>query len=95
MRGRLDDLRDAIVVPVVSWSVRHVFLTFAFGIVFVLAAIWLVRSETVRVIVFDSAANLGNTIQADLELPVGTPFDATVSRGAAFRPGGPRHQRTT
>ena len=84
VRGRLDELRDAIVVPVVSWSVRHVFLTFAFGIVFVLAAIWLVRSETVRVIVFDSAANLGNTIQADLELPVGAPFDATVAAAQGF-----------
>ncbi len=70
VRGWVDELRDAAVVPVVSWSVRHVFLTFFFGLVFVIASVWLVRSETVRVIVFDRTANAADTIQADLELPV-------------------------
>ena len=84
VRGRIDELRDAIVVPVVSWSVRHVFLTFFFGLVFVIASVWLVRSETVRVIVFDRTANAADTIQADLELPVGTPFDASHAAAQRF-----------
>jgi len=84
VRGWIDELRDAIVVPVVSWSVRHIYLTFLFGVVFVLAALWLLRAEIVRVIVLDSAANVGNTIQADLELPVGAPFESSVAVGQRF-----------
>ena len=84
VRGWLDDLRDAIVVPTVSWSVRHIYLTFFIGVVFVLASLWLIRAEHVRVVVLDSAANVGNTIQADLELPAGAPFDASVATGRRF-----------
>ena len=84
MRRRLDDLRDAVVVPAVSWSVRHIYLTFLVGVLFVVAALWLLRAEVVRVIVLDSAANVGDTIQADLELPVGAPFEASVAAGQRF-----------
>ena len=82
--GWLDELRDAIVVPAVSWAVRHVYLTFLFGILFVLAALWLLRAEIVRVVVLDSAANVGRTIQADLELPIGAPFEASAAAGRRF-----------
>ena len=84
VRDWLDNLRDAVVVPAVSWSVRHIYLTFLFGLVFVVAALWLLRAEVVRVIVLDSAANVGNTIQADLELPVGAPFEASVAAARRF-----------
>ena len=84
IRDRLDKLRDAIVAPAVSWSVRHVWLTFLVAVVFVVAALWLLRAEVVRVIVLDSAANVGNTIQADLELPAGAPFEASVAAGRRF-----------
>lgn len=84
IRGWIDDMRDAIVVPIVSWAVRHVFLTFLIGVVFVAAAAWLVRSETVRLVVFDRSANAGNTIQAHLELPVGAPFDASAAAAQRF-----------
>ena len=80
----LNDLRDAVVVPAASWAVRHIYLTFLLGVVFVVAALWLLRAEIVRVVVLDSAANVGNTIQADLELPVGAPFAATVATGQRF-----------
>ena len=80
---RLDAFRDAVVVPAVSWSVRHVFLTFLIGIAFVIASIWLVRSEVVRVVVFGDA-NISNAIHADLELPVGTPFETTVETARRF-----------
>ena len=84
VRGLIDDLRDAVVVPAVSWSVRHIYLTFLFGVVFVLAAVWLLRADIVRVVVLDSSANVGNTIQADLELPIGAPFAASVAAGQRF-----------
>ena len=84
VRGWLDDLRDAVVVPAVSWSVRHIYLTFLFGVVFVVAALWLLRAEIVRVVVLDRAANVGSTIQADLELPIGAPFEASVATAQRF-----------
>ena len=84
VRGWIDEMRDAIVVPVVSWSVRHVFLTFLIGVLFVIAAGWLVRSETVRVIVFDRSVNTTDTIHADLELPAGAPFEASAEAAQRF-----------
>ena len=84
VRGQVDRLRDAVVVPAVSWSVRHIYLTFLFGVAFVLAALWLLRADIVRVVVLDRAANMGNTIQADLELPAGAPFEASVAAGRRF-----------
>ena len=81
---RLDALRDAVVVPAVSWSVRNIFLTFLIAFVSMLASVWLVRSEAVRVIVLDNTANRANTIQADLELPAGTPFETTVAAAQRF-----------
>ena len=84
VRGWLDDLRDAVVVPAVSWSVRHIYLTFLFGVLFVVAALWLLRAEIVRVVVLDRAANVGSTIQADLELPIGAPFEASVATAQRF-----------
>ena len=82
--ARLDRFRDAIVVPLVSWSVRHEFLTFAFGALFVAFAIWLVRSDNVRVVVFDSAASVSDTIHVDLRLPIGTSFDASAAATERF-----------
>ena len=84
VRGWLDHLRDAVVVPAVSWSIRHIYLAVLLGVVFVVAALLLLRAEAVRVIVLDSAANAGNTIQADLELPKGAPFEASVVTARRF-----------
>ena len=84
VHGWLDDLRDAVVVPAVSWSVRHIYLTFLLGVVFVVAALWLLRAEIVRVVVLDRAANVSSTIQADLELPIGAPFEASVATAQRF-----------
>ena len=84
VRGRIDLARDVVVVPIVSWAVRNVFLTFAVGVLFVAAALWLVRTDVVRVIVFDSAANASNTIKADLVLPAGASFDASAAAAQRF-----------
>lgn len=80
----LEEIRDDVVVPAVSWAVRHVALTPFFGVLIVLFALLLLRSETVRVIVFDEAINAGNNVQADLSLPVGAPFQATLATAERF-----------
>ncbi len=84
VRGRIDVIRDAVVIPVVSWAVRNIFLTFAIGTLFVAAAVWLVRSENVRVVVLDSAANVSNSVKADLVLPTGASFDASAAAAQRF-----------
>lgn len=83
-RQRFDEFRDAVVLPAISWSIRHIFLTFALGFALMFAAFWLVRSESVPVIVFDKMALFGNTIQADLALPAGLPFTDTVATARRF-----------
>lgn len=84
MCGRIDRLRDAVVIPAISWAIRNIFLTFIIAALFVAAAVWLVRSENVRVIVLDNASNINNSVKADLVLPVGTSFDASVSAAQRF-----------
>ena len=84
LRDRLDGLRDRVVVPAVSWSVRNITLTLACAVLVVIAAVWLLRSETVRVIMIDKDANLSGNVQADLALPIGAPFDATLATAERF-----------
>ena len=84
VRGRIDRIRDVAVIPLVSWAVRNISLTFAIGVLFVTAAIWLVQSDNVRVIVLDSAANVGNSVKADLVLPAGASFDASAAAAQRF-----------
>ncbi|MYA90062.1 MAG: efflux RND transporter permease subunit [Boseongicola sp. SB0662_bin_57] len=81
---RIEEVRDVVVVRAVSWSVRHVLLTFAFAAAFVVAALALVRFEAVNVIVFDRAASVSKTMHADLRLPVGAPFGASVDAAERF-----------
>ena len=84
LRGWLDGVRDRIVVPAVSWSVRNITLTLACAALVVVAAVYLLRSETVRIIIFDKDADTSGNVQADLELPVGAPFDATLATAERF-----------
>ena len=81
---RIDEVRDVVVVRAVSWSVRHVLLTFALAAAFVVAALALVRIEAVNVVVFDRSASVSKTIHADLRLPVGAPFDASAGVAQRF-----------
>ena len=72
---RLDEFRDQVVVPVVSWSVRHTFITLASGILLIIFALALLRTDNVRLLIFDRAANVSDNVQADIYLPPGAPFD--------------------
>ena len=84
LRDWLDGVRDRVVVPAVSWSVRNITLTLACAVLVVVGSVLLLRSETVRIIMIDKDANLSGNVQADLQLPVGTPFEATLASAERF-----------
>ncbi len=84
IRGRLDALREGIVVPAVSWSVRHVSWTLVGGLAVVSLAVFLLRSEAVRWVVFDKSVAASPSVQADLHLPQGTPFPETLAAAERF-----------
>ena len=84
VRRWLDDVRDRIVAPAVSWSIRHIWLTIVCAFAVVLASLLLLRGEAVRVVVFDRDLNAPESIQADIRLPVGTPFVDTRAVAERF-----------
>jgi multidrug efflux pump subunit AcrB len=77
--GLLTQLRERTVAPVVSWAVRHVWTTFAAAGVFVLGAVVLLATGSVRFITFTGTSNTLANVRADLYLPVGTPFATTLA----------------
>ena len=82
--GRLEVIRDAVVAPAVAWSVRNILVTVFIAAAFVAAAIALVRTDSVGVVVFDKAASVTDTIHADLRLPVGASFSASADAAQRF-----------
>ena len=80
----LDGMRDKIIVPAVSWSIRHVAITPVFGALLVLLSLLLINSEAVRVIIFDESISSGNFVQADIYLPAGMPFQTTLATAKRF-----------
>ena len=82
--ARLELVRDAVVAPAVSWSVRNVLLTIAIAAAFVVVAIVMVRSEIVGVVVLDRDASVNNAIHADLQLPVGATFNSSADAAQRF-----------
>ena len=75
----IDRIRDRTVVPAVSWSVRHVSWTLVGGGALVALSLLLLRGEAVRVVFFDVEMNPTENVQANLFLPVGTPFRTTLA----------------
>ncbi len=71
--------RDILLVPAVAWAVRRRYLTLVAGIVVLALAALLLITGGVRFIFFPALES--NRIRADLEFPVGTPFE--VTRAAA------------
>ena len=80
----LDNLRQRIVIPILSWSVRHVILTPVIGAGVVIASLLLISSGMVRVILFDQSLNVSDSIQSQLYFPVGTPFASTLAVAEDF-----------
>ena len=81
---RLQTIRDMVVVPAVSWSIRRLWFAPVLGILLVLFALVLLRADVVRIVYFDEVLNASENIQADLTLPVGTPFEATLAAAERF-----------
>ena len=81
---RLDEFRDRVVVPSVSWSVRHTFITLASGVLLIIFALALLRTDNVRLLIFDRASNVSGNVQADIHLPPGAPFEATLATAERF-----------
>ena len=75
----IDQIRERTVVPAVSWSVRHNRSTLVMGAVLVLFSLALVRTEAVRVILYDERMNVPDNVQVDLHMPIGTPFATTLA----------------
>lgn len=75
----IDEVRERTVMPAASWSVRHIGLTLTFGAALVLFSLVLVRTEAVRVILLDEQMNAPDYVQAELQLPFGTPFATTMA----------------
>ncbi|MXY69992.1 MAG: efflux RND transporter permease subunit [Acidobacteriia bacterium] len=75
----IDEVRERTVMPAVSWSVRHIGLVLALGTGLVLFSLALVRTEAVRVILLDEQMNAPDYVQAELQLPFGTPFATTLA----------------
>lgn len=84
LRGWLNGVRDRNVASAVSWSVRNVFVTIAAGVAVFAVAIALLWSEVVRFVIWDPSNSDSGEIQANLELPVGAPFDATLVAAERF-----------
>ena len=80
----LQTIRDMVVVPAVSWSIHRVWFAPVLGILLVLFALLLLRADVVRIIYFDEVLNASEDIQADLTLPVGTPFEVTLAAAERF-----------
>ena len=84
VQSRLNLLRDDIVLPAASWAIRHIGLTILCAVAVVIASLALLRSEQVRIVFFDRDLNAPTSIQADLYLPVGAPFETTLSVAERF-----------
>ena len=81
---RLDQLRDMVVAPIVSWSIRHVVLTPLIAIVIVAASFTLITTGTVPLIVVDETRNVSDNIEAQIYYPAGTSFDRTLAAAQQF-----------
>ena len=81
----LDGIRDSVVSGTVSWSVRHVWTALAIGAVVVACAVLLLRFEAVPVVFGEGRASVANTVQVELRLPAGSPFETTLAAAERFR----------
>ena len=82
--GWLEEVRDRAVAPAAAWAVRNVWLSIAGGILILVAAVLLIGSDTVRIVLFDENLGSADHVQADIYLPVGTPFEETLAAAEHF-----------
>ena len=81
---RLQEWRDAIIAPAVSWSLLNIPMIFSVGFVLAVSGVVLIWMEAVRLNFFDRDLSVSDVIQANIELPVGSPFEATLAEAERF-----------
>ncbi len=82
--GWLDEVRDRVVAPAASWAVRNVWLSIVGALLVLVAAVLLLGSDTVRIVLFDQNLSSTDNVQADIYLPVGAPFEETLATADRF-----------
>ena len=75
--GAVKRCRDDKLVPAIAWAVRHRYVTVLGGVALLAVAGALVASGEVRFFFFPTLES--NRMRADLDFPVGTPFEVTRS----------------
>ena len=75
VRDRVMGFRDRVLTPAIAAAVRHRYLTVLTGLALLILAVALLATGTVRWLFFPNLE--ADQIRADLEFPVGTPFDVT------------------
>ena len=82
--GWLDGVRDRVVAPAASWAIRNVWLSIVGGILVLVAAVLLIGSDAVRIVLIDENISTTDNVQADIYLPAGAPFEETLATADHF-----------
>ncbi|MDE0520737.1 MAG: efflux RND transporter permease subunit [Boseongicola sp.] len=82
--GWLDEVRDLVVAPAAAWSLRNVWLSIVGALLVLAFAGLLLGSNAVRIVLFDENLSSTDNVQADIYLPVGSPFEETVAAADRF-----------
>ena len=83
VRNRLEEFKNLALIPVISWAIRRPVLSLASGVVLVFVAALLLSSGLVRWVAFEKG-NVGDNVQADLELRAGVPVETTHAVAEQF-----------
>ena len=81
--GKLEILRDRVVVTGVAWAVRNAWASVALAALVFIVGVLLVRFDAVRINLAYEDLTQTDKVQVDIRLPVGTP--ATVTSSIADR----------
>ena len=77
-------------VAIGSWrlrppgAVRNVWLSITGALLVLVAAVLLLGSDAVRIVLFDENLSSTDNVQADIYLPVGAPFEETLAAADRF-----------
>ena len=82
--GWLDEVRDRVVAPAASWALRNVGLSIGGALLVLVAAILLLGSNAVRIVLYDENLSSTDNVQADIYLPAGAPFEETLAAADRF-----------
>ena len=83
--GWLDEVRDRAVAPAASWALRNVWLSIAGALLVLVAAVLLLGSSAVRIVLYDENLSSTENVQANIYLPVGAPFRGNAGRSRSLR----------